>query len=158
MLKIIKNIKKNITNFIFFFFNFFIKINSIDFNKTHQVYKSLDFSPDTIIKKLNLSIKGVVQVGAHTGQEIEKIKKIDPAIKFLAFEPSAKAFETLKKKFKNDISIKLINKALGSQVKNSNLWVASNEGQSSSILKPKDHLNYAKNISFNKEFFFYKNL
>jgi FkbM family methyltransferase len=150
MIKLIKNVKKKIINSIFFFFNLFIKINPINFKKTHYVYKSLDFSPDTLVKKLNLSIAGVVQVGAHTGQEIEKIKQIDSTIKFLAFEPSIKAFKILKKKFKNDFNVKIINKALGSCVRSSDLWVASNEGQSSSILRPKEHLNYAKDVSFNR--------
>ena len=150
MNKNFKIIKNKIVNLFFFIISLFLKIKPINFNKTYKVHKSLDFSPDKLITTLELKIKGVVQVGAHTGQEIDKIKQIDKKIKFLAFEPNSKIFEILKKKFRNDLSVKTINKALGSRVATSNFWEASNEGQSSSILKPKNHLNYAKDISFSE--------
>jgi FkbM family methyltransferase len=107
------------------------------------------FNPVSIAKSLRLDICGVVQVGAHIGQEIDEFVRTYGAIKIVAFEPCEDNYEVLTRKFGNNANVTLIQKALGAKDLNSQeFFIASNRGQSSSLLKPKEHLRYDPRVRF----------
>lgn len=102
-----------------------------------------------LVKEYNLKITGVCQVGAHEGQEIEMFKELGiKQGKF--FEPCKEAFYKL---LKHKIpGYQFYQTALGSE---SGLYLMINktkvnEGQSNSLLKPKIHLDYYPDITFDE--------
>lgn len=108
----------------------------------------LDFKK--LYKKYNMKIDGVIHIGAHYGQEYLLYKELN--IKNISFfEPLKKNFSVLENNIPIDEHIKLYNFALGRENKNVSMYVESiNNGQSSSILKPKLHTEQYKNIIFNE--------
>ncbi len=102
-----------------------------------------------LIKKYNLKIKGVVQVGCHFGQEMEEY--ISHGIKNMVFiEPCENAFNTVSKKVGAIEGIKLFNCACGDFESESEPMYAesTNQGMSNSLLKPKVHLTQHKEVIF----------
>jgi FkbM family methyltransferase len=90
--------------------------------------------------------KGVIQIGAHYGQEIPFLLEIG-INNIIAFEPLDHPFNELSKNFQN--KIKCIKKAVGNQNGTIEMYTESaNHGQSSSVLKPKKHLEIYPNIKF----------
>jgi FkbM family methyltransferase len=124
------------------------RIKPINFSKTFNLGSYTDFSPLSLIQSLNLKVSGVVQVGAHIGQEIETLKSTDKNLRFLVFEPYENCLKILKDRYLNDQTVKIVGKALGSKKTFGLLRIASNEGQSSSLLEPKEHLVKAPHITF----------
>ena len=103
----------------------------------------------SLVKKYDMKINGVIQIGAHYGQEDSTYKILGIKNKMF-FEPLKRNFEILKQNVSKD-SI-LINKALGNETKNIKMFVeTANRSQSSSILKPKLHLTQYPRIQFNEE-------
>jgi FkbM family methyltransferase len=99
-------------------------------------------------QKYTLNIHGVIHVGAHHGQEINIYKSLN--IKNIIFiEPLLSNYLNLKNIVKNDA--KCFNLALGNFDGETEMYVSTNEGQSSSILEPLHHLNQYPYISFNKK-------
>ena len=98
-------------------------------------------------KKYNLNIKGVIHVGAHFGEEYTDFYRPDGIKDLVFFEPLPTSFQVLKQNVgKNGI---LINKALGSAPGMLEMYVeTANKGQSSSLLKPKVHLERYPHIQF----------
>jgi FkbM family methyltransferase len=103
-----------------------------------------------ILYNTGVTIKGVIHVGGHYGQEIDlyyqhNIKEAH------FFEPQLKHFETLKNKC-HKFNYKSYNVALGSaeQILDMNVE-ETNEGQSSSLLEPILHLKEYPHIIFNKK-------
>lgn len=107
----------------------------------------LDF--DDIYLKYNMKINGIIHIGAHYGEEHEQYKEKN--VKNLVYvEPVLKNFNVLKENIKDD-SI-LLNIALGNEEKDIEMFVeTANNGQSSSILKPKLHLVQYPDIVFNEK-------
>ena len=85
------------------------------------------------------NIKGIIHVGGHHGQEYEAYKKLNVPVLF--FEPLTSNFNILQSKISGDDNTLAFQCALGNENKlvTMNVEVA-NQGQSSSILKPKKHL------------------
>ncbi len=135
-------------NYLRRFYQRKIILRRVDFNKTYLIDPEVDFSPIAIIKGLKSNIKGIVQVGVHHGQEIQDILKYKNLLKIIGFEPNDEAFSILKNKFNNIKNIKLFQCALSSKKGTGTLWMASNEGQSSSLLEPADHLHIAPDVKF----------
>lgn len=107
----------------------------------------LDFP--RLIKQYNLSIHGVIQIGAHYGQEFDLYKQtgIENCI---FFEPLKKNFEVLSRNIGNRAI--LVNKALGNENRQIDMFVESeNQGQSSSILTPKLVTQQYPHIVFNEK-------
>lgn len=107
----------------------------LDFNKIYEQYLS--------------NLKGVIHIGAHYGQEHSMyIQKGITNVMY--FEPLEKNFEVLKMNVKNDsLCYKM---ALGNENKKIKMFVESaNNGMSSSILEPKDHLIQYPHIVFNHQ-------
>lgn len=101
---------------------------------------------DNIYKKYNLQITGVIHIGAHYGEEISyylhhNINNI------ILFEPLRENFNVLKNNIKNT-NIIAHNVALGSQEMTTTMILSSNNSQSSSILKPKEHLKQHPDVKF----------
>ena len=95
-----------------------------------------------------MNVKGVVHIGAHYGEEIREY--VDNGIqKITVFEPLSKNFEVLAERLQNvNADIQGYQVALGSQKGTATMYLSSNEAQSSSILKPKEHLEHHPDVSF----------
>lgn len=107
----------------------------------------LDF--DKLVKKYNLRIKGVIQIGAHYGEEHQLYRK-NGIEKIVYFEPLSKNFEVLKERIGDDAT--LFKLALGNDTTFVDMYVeTANNGQSSSILKPKLHTIQYPHIVFDQK-------
>lgn len=98
--------------------------------------------PDTF---KNFNIRGVIQVGANTGQELSTFFDVFGAKKVIAFEPLVEILERIPSR-PNLIKSSF---AIGSCSGVFKLNVATNEGQSSSFLEPKTHLQEHSWVGFN---------
>jgi FkbM family methyltransferase len=99
-------------------------------------------------KKYNMNIKGIIHVGAHYGEEIQEY--VDNGIqKITVFEPLSENFDVLSQRLQNvNADIQGYQVALGSKKGTATMYLSSNEAQSSSILKPKEHLEHHPDVSF----------
>lgn len=103
-------------------------------------------------KKYNIFPRGFVQVGAHIGQEVKIFKNLNNKANIYLFEPQEELFQKLKLKYENDKYVALYNYALGDSKQTQTMYKdINNDSQSSSILKPKDHLKYHSYIEFEKD-------
>lgn len=95
-----------------------------------------------------MNIKGVVHIGAHYGEEIQEY--VDNGIqKITVFEPLSENFDVLSQRLQNvNADIQGYQVALGSKKGTATMYLSSNEAQSSSILKPKEHLEHHPDVSF----------
>lgn len=103
---------------------------------------------ENIIKKYNIETKGVIHIGAHIGQEYELYKKLD--IKnVMFFEPNPYVYPILAEKMQNIPNVITYNCALGDFTGTIQMNIEfNNQGQSSSILNPKKHLELYPHITF----------
>lgn len=101
-----------------------------------------------LVEKYSDNIKSIAHVGAHLGQEVDIYLKIKKASIHL-FEPQNDVWHQLQEKVKNYNNIFAYNLALGSSSGEEKLYKASsNDGASSSILKPELHKKVHTNIHF----------
>lgn len=104
------------------------------------------------LEKFKIKSKGFVQVGAHLGTEVQTFKKINPSSSIYLFEPQIELFKKLTQIFKDEINVKIYNCAIGNKKDSLTMYKdINNDSQSSSILKPKDHLKYHSYINFEKD-------
>ena len=104
---------------------------------------------ENLIKQYDAQIRGVIQIGAHYGEEIPLYKKngIDDII---CFEPVPSSFEILKERSQSYAT--LFRLAVGNENKRVTMNIeTANSGQSNSILKPALHLIDYPDIVFNSE-------
>ena len=101
----------------------------------------LDF--DKIHKDYNLKIKGVIHIGAHYGQEYSSYEKLG-INDMIWYEPIRQCYDELKKNVKGIV----VNKALGNFNGKATMYVASNKGVSSSLLRPLLHRKQYPKIKF----------
>jgi FkbM family methyltransferase len=106
---------------------------------------------EDLFKKYNMNISGVIHIGAHYGEEVSNYVNlgIDDIV---LFEPLKENFEVLK----NNVSELNANitgycVALGNKNQNVNMFLSSNNLESSSVLKPKIHLNLHPEVVFSGE-------
>jgi FkbM family methyltransferase len=105
----------------------------------------LDFK--NLIKKYNMRITGVIHIGAHYGQE-HSLYEDENITNIVYFEPLSENYKILKENV-GDKSV-IFNYALGNEDKKIMMYVESaNQGMSSSILKPKIHVDQYPHIVFN---------
>ena len=106
----------------------------------------IDFS--TIFKKYNMNINGVIHIGAHYGEEVQEYIR-HGIHTIVMFEPLSENFNVLQRNIQN-LNAKIVchQVALGSTSGNVEMYVSSNDKQSSSILKPKVHLTQHPNVLF----------
>lgn len=106
----------------------------------------LDFHQ--LVRKYDMKIKGVIQVGCHRGEEDELYNSIGVKKK-IYIEPTANNFRILQSKF-DDENIILVNVACGEKEESAVAYVdTTNQGMSSSLLAPKDHLVQHRDVIFN---------
>ena len=106
---------------------------------------------DEIIKKHNLNITGVIHIGGNTGQEYDDYVK-NGINKIVFIEPCKHPFGILKERFKDNKDVVLFQTACGDYTGVTEINVSTqNDGQSSSILVPKEHLNQHKEITFTEK-------
>jgi FkbM family methyltransferase len=102
-----------------------------------------------LLDKHKLSVRGVLHIGAHYGQEYEEYVACGIQ-RFVFFEPLAPAFEVLRSRVGDKSGVTLINKAIGPTNEHVKMFVESaNQGMSSSMLKPKHVLERYPHIAFN---------
>lgn len=89
--------------------------------------------------------RGIIHVGAHFGQEIPLYRKLTDNI--VAYEPQDSCFNTLQHNFGAFVDCRKL--AVGDVAGTVTMHVESaNYGQSSSVLKPKKHLEQYPHITF----------
>lgn len=71
----------------------------------------------------NLNIDKIVDIGAHKGEFLEKMLKIEKVNSFYAFEPQKDIFDDLNKKFSKNNKIKLLNYAVDKEITNKKLQI-----------------------------------
>jgi len=105
-------------------------------------------SLDQLITKYNMNITGVIHIGAHYGEEVDGY--ISNGIEnIVMFEPLKSNFNVLVSNIINfDKNIITHQVALGNDNRTVEMYISSNEMQSSSILKPKKHLTHHPNVYF----------
>jgi len=101
-----------------------------------------------LYNKYKMNIKGIVHIGAHYGEEIQEY--VDNGIqKIIVFEPLSKNFDVLFERLQSvNADIEGYQVALGSKKGTATMFLSSNDAQSSSILKPKQHLELHPDVSF----------
>jgi len=100
-----------------------------------------------ITQYIKKEINGIIQIGAHHGNEYETLKKLSENI--LMFEPQKKVYEKLFNKLGSFSNVIIENKALGSSSGTMNMYTEqANEGQSSSLLSPQLHCVQYPGIKF----------
>lgn len=98
--------------------------------------------------KYKLNVKGVLHIGAHYGEENSIYDELGYPNRMF-FEPLRKNFEVLQRTVTN---WPLVNIALGASTQKKEMYVESaNNGQSSSLLKPKLHLQQYPHITFSEK-------
>lgn len=116
-------------------------------------YPLSTFHHKRIFKYLrNLDIDKVIDIGAHRGEFLEKISKIENINYFYAFEPQKDIFIELSKKFSKNKKISLFNYALDKEISNKKLKInklsmTSSLGEfneKSFYLKLKNFLSFSK--------------
>ena len=96
-----------------------------------------------------MDVKGIIHIGAHHGQEIEEY--IDNGVQdILMFEPVSYNFKVLEEKMQNmNANIQAYQVALGNEdKKNVTMYLSDNNLISSSVLKPKVHLQLHPAVKF----------
>lgn len=101
-------------------------------------------------RKYNMNITGIIHVGGHFGEELAEYVRTGIQ-DIVVFEPLESNFNVLFKNV-NQLNANIIGHqvALGSEEKDIEMFVSSNDGLSSSVLKPKVHLTQYKNITFDE--------
>jgi FkbM family methyltransferase len=100
------------------------------------------------VEKNKIKIRGIIHVGGHYGQEYSEYKACN-AEKVIWIEPCKEAFTKLKEKFGNNKDVKLFNCACSQYTGMAEMFVSpDNEGQSNSLLEPKEHLKNHPEIKF----------
>ena len=104
-----------------------------------------------IIKKYNMNISGVIHIGAHYGEEVPNYVKVGIE-NIVLFEPLKENFEVLKKNILpySNFNIKKYQVALGNKSTSIIMNLSRKNLESSSILKPKQHLNLYPDITFDR--------
>jgi FkbM family methyltransferase len=94
-----------------------------------------------------MNIKGIIHIGGHYGQEYDLYRVLNVPVIF--FEPLSNNYRILKDKVKNNDNVQTFQCALGNENKKILMNVeTANNSQSSSILKPKKHLEQYPHITF----------
>lgn len=97
------------------------------------------------------NVTGVIHVGAHHGQEYEMYIQEFGQIPTHWFEPIPEVYSILRQNIGTNPMVKTYKCALGPSRSQSTIWQDSgNGGQSSSLMKPKEHLEQWPHIEFSE--------
>jgi FkbM family methyltransferase len=101
-----------------------------------------------IVKKYNMNISGIIHIGAHQGQEVREYVE-NGYQDIIMFEPLSENFRILEENLKNmNANITAHQVALGNEEKNVVMYLSDNGLLSSSVLKPKVHLQLHPSVGF----------
>ena len=114
-----------------------------------KYFRNYNFSLDDLLSDFGIQPKNSLQIGANSGQEIPTLLK-NTRENVLIFEPLIEPFRELKRNYQSE-RIELFNFAVGNMNCQLEINVASNNGQSSSFLKPKKHLETNPEIYFHEK-------
>ena len=103
-----------------------------------------------LYKKYNMSITGIIHIGAHYGEELEEYS-LNNIPSIVLFEPLSANFRVLEQRA-TQFNMNIIGHqvALGNVSGKVEMFLSSNQQESSSILKPKIHLDQYPHITFNE--------
>ena len=112
------------------------------------------FKLDELSKHLK-DVRGVFHIGAHYGQELETYKKLNVK-DIVFFEPVIESYLKLNDMIKDfdteGFNIRTENVALGHRDGVKKMYMeTANQGQSCSLLKPKEHLKLYPSITFDSQ-------
>ena len=97
-------------------------------------------------------VTGIIHVGAHHGQEYNEYVQTFGNVNTHWFEPLNDAFDVLKKNLLSYSNVFLYQFALGDKFENIEMFVDNgNEGQSSSLMQPIQHINLFPHITFEEK-------
>ena len=100
-----------------------------------------------ITEYITKPISGIIQIGAHHGNEYNTLKKLSEHI--LMFEPQKEVYNKLFNKLGSMPNLIIENKALGSSIGIMQMYTEqANNGQSSSLLIPQLHCVQYPSIKF----------
>jgi len=101
----------------------------------------------TVFKEIEkfFPVKGIIQVGSNTGQEMSLFKLYTKNI--VCFEPIAHVFKQLKEAHPD---VLCYNVGLGDINETKEMFIATNNGESSSFLRPLNHYKAFPYIGFEK--------
>lgn len=95
-----------------------------------------------------MNVSGIIHVGAHYGEELYEYQ-INGIKDVVLFEPLSENFKVLEQKANNfNLNITGHQVALGNSNGSVEMFLSSNLQESSSILKPKNHLTQYPHITF----------
>jgi FkbM family methyltransferase len=101
-----------------------------------------------IVKKYNMNISGIIHIGAHQGQEVREYVE-NGYQDIIMFEPLSENFRILEENLKDmNANISAYQVALGNEEKNVVMYLSDNGLLSSSVLKPKVHLQLHPSVGF----------
>ncbi len=104
---------------------------------------------DDYKSKYNFDVTGVIHAGAHFGQEYQEYMDEFGQVETHWFEPIPVVFNQLSNNLEEKYGVSLYNFALGEEEKKVEINIdLGNDGQSSSILNPKEHINQFPHIEF----------
>ena len=107
-----------------------------------------NFHHRRILKYLcRLDIEKIIDIGAHKGEFLEKMIKIEKINSFYAFEPQKEVFDELSKKFANNIKINLFSCAMDKEITNKKLQI-NKLSMTSSLAEINDESLYLKLKNF----------
>lgn len=104
-----------------------------------------------IKRKYDMNITGIVHIGGHYGEELREYVN-NGVKKIVVFEPLLSNFEVLERNvYGLNADIEGHQVALGPEEKEVEMYVSSNGGLSSSLLRPKKHLTQYTDITFEQK-------
>ncbi len=105
---------------------------------------------DTDFEKYVKEIKGVLHVGANTGQELDwyAVQKVSRVI---WFEPDSRSFAILQANIAEYDNHQAFNLGIHDTLESAILYIANNDGQSSSILDLGSHKHHYPSIHYVRE-------
>ena len=112
----------------------------------HKTRAGFDEARMNVIKTLGIDC--VLDGGANSGQYATRIRGNGFQGKIISFEPGSSAFEKLETNAKIDAQWDCVKVALGSQTQSLHLNLATNDGMSSSLKQPGDHLTEFPSVLF----------
>jgi FkbM family methyltransferase len=107
---------------------------------------SFDDARDFLLEKY--SIKHVIDGGANEGQWAREVLSKHGNLRVDSFEPSESVFKYLKENSDKYPAWKVHNAALGDRNATTSFNISDNQGQSSSVLTPQNHLIHYPQVRF----------
>jgi FkbM family methyltransferase len=109
--------------------------------------RSTIFTPKALVDKYGIPVFGILHVGAHKGEEVKIYKGL--GIKHGVFiEPISENYAELCNQIEGFGDYQAFQMAAGDKDTETTIFCASNDLQSSSLLKPVDHLTQNPEITF----------